>query len=287
MRPEWKDNAARDGLDRAFSDPIEREEYFGSFGNAPKRPAPISFCGNWLRAGSLSMVYSRAGVGKTAWLGDMCYSIHRGEPFMGMPTTKAPKILWINGDMPLWQIHERLGFMDGIADLWHLMFINLMEQQEELVERCQGYDIVVMDNRPALFDLADANAAEAWKPLMVLLRVIANKGPAVVVATHEAKGEGTSSFGSSAQEWAIDNNIRISKRMPTATEVERYEDLCHHVPDRKVEWMKHRLSEEPQAREFYLRYLMSQADLTQSRLICEWSCFYDAEGKPIIRKVGK
>jgi hypothetical protein len=51
--------------------------------------------------------------------------------------------------------------------------------------------------------------------------------------------------------------------------------------------MKHRLSAEPPGREFYLRHLLSPADMTQSRLICEWSCFYDAAGKPIVRKAGK
>lgn len=233
------------------------------------------------------MVYSRAGVGKTAWLGDLCFSIRHGEPFMGMKTTRAARILWINGDMPLWQIHERLGFLDGVADLWHIMFDDLMLRQQELADRCRAYDLVVLDNRPALFDLGDANSAEAWKPLMVLLRVIANSGPAMMVATHEGKGEGVSSFGSSAQEWSIDNNIRISARSPGEKESELYEQACHHIPTRKVEWMKHRLSAEPPAREFYLRHLMSPADLTQSRLICEWSCFYDAAGKPIVRKAGK
>lgn len=263
---------------------IEKEEFFGGFGDIPYIDPPVSYCGNWLRAGSLSMVYSRAGIGKTAWLSDLVFSVHRGEQFMGMETIKAKRILWINGDMPMWQISERLGHLDGSADLWHVMFDDLMMRAQELADRCRGYDIVVMDNRPALFDLGDANAAEAWKPLMVLLRVIANSGPAVLVATHEGKGEGTSSFGSSAQEWSIDNNVRISNRVPTEKEEKDYEYMCHHLPTRKVEWTKHRMSEMPPSREFFLRKLLSPADANRQRIVCEWSCFYDASGKPLVKK---
>lgn len=287
-RPEWNDKKAFDNLAKDLSEfTLKPEEFFGSFSEIPTQAEPAKLCGEWLRAGSLSMVYSRAGIGKTAWLGELVLSLSTGQQFMGMHCNKVTRILWINGDMPLWQVHERLGYLNGHATLWHVMFDDLMLRQQEVADRCRDFDLVVFDNRPALFDLGDANVAEAWKPLMNLLRQICNQGAAVLVATHEGKGEGVSSFGSSAQEWQLDNNVRISPRTLTAKEEEEYLDKCMHIPTRKVEWFKHRLSDQPPSREFYFRRIISGQDVIAPMLVCEWGCFYKMDGSPIVRKAGK
>lgn len=263
---------------------IQPEEFFGQFDEVPDVSPPAKLCGDWLRAGSLSMLYARAGVGKTAWLAELAISVKNGTPFFGMPCEKVNRILWINGDLPIWQVRERLGHLNGVCDLWHVMFDDLMKRQEDLIARCKGYDLVIIDNRPALFDLGDANVAEAWKPLMMLLRQMCNEGTAIIVASHEGKGEGaSSSFGSSAQEWNLDNNIRLSNRDPGENKEKEYLQACGKVPTRKVQWFKSRMSAPPPDREFYLVEKVDIHNPIAKRLMCEWQVFYAADGLPYVK----
>ena len=268
---------------------IKAEEYYGRISDMPHVPAPRALCGDWLREKTLSMLYARAGVGKTAWLAELCWSLKMESEFLGMPCQRVERILWINGDLPAWQIHERLGYLDPVVDLWHVMFDDLMLRQEDVYQRCQGYDAVIFDNRPSLFDLGDANTAEAWKPLMNLFRQVSNSGPAVIVATHEGKGEGTSSsFGSSAQEWAIDNNIRLTSLHPSDADEKKYVDFCYgKIPTGRMTFHKHRMCAKPDDRDFYLSMVNFADNLVARRLVFEWKCFYSANGKQLVRRTNR
>ena len=136
----------------------------------------------------------------------------------------------------------------------------MMGRQEELMRICAGYALVIFDNRPALFTLEDANSAEAWAMLNLLMRMIANTGPAVLMMAHEGKGEGVSSFGSSAQEWVTDTIFRISNRDVLDKERQHYPDK---LPTRKIVFTKSRMCALPDQLEFYF----SEDDMS-TRLIC-------------------
>jgi hypothetical protein len=239
--------------------------YYGAFSGLPRKEPPAKICGDWLRAGSYSLCYARAGLGKTAFIAELIWCLKNKQQFFGMECYDPGDILWINGDLPDWQIHERLGFLDGKATLWHMEQANMFPHVDLLLDRCARYKLVIFDNRPALFYLNDANKAEDWHPLNTLMRQICSEGSAVILMGHEGKGEGGSSFGSSAQEWVADNIIRI--RDPIQKELEPFRH-CHKMPSRVVTWTKSRLCAPPDKRLFYFT-----ENLLERRLLCEWGAF--------------
>ena len=240
------------------------EEFMGKLRDLPRCEVPEDHCGGWLRAGSYTLMYSRAGVGKTAVMAELVHCLKTGEPFFGQDCKDIGPILWVNGDMPAWQVSERIGFLQDKVDLWHLRFDNLMARQEEFIQKCSHYKLVLLDNRSCLFELPDANSAEAWTGLNNLLRRIADSGCAVLLATHEGKGESGSSFGSTAQEWFTDTIIRISARKLTKKEEEEKANspLGMHL-DKQLEWTKNRLCQQPKTAHF-------QLDKNGHRLMCVW-----------------
>jgi hypothetical protein len=241
------------------------EEFMGKLRDMPKAEVPADHCGGWLRAGSYTLLYSRAGVGKTAVMAELVYCLKHNDKFFGQQCRDIGPILWVNGDMPGWQVNERIGWLGDQIDIWHLRFDNLMTRQEEFIRKCSNYKLVLLDNRSCLFELADANNAENWTGLNNMLRRIADSGCAVILATHEGKGESASSFGSTAQEWFTDTIIRASTRKLTKKEEDEKEEkiiqgLFH---DKQLEWTKNRLCKQPETCHFHL-------EMQGDRLICAW-----------------
>ena len=263
---------------RAKADISEEEKealkgaYFGPIGGLPVQEPPRKLAGDWLREASYTLLYSRAGVGKTAFLVDLVRRLKRGDKFMRQDTADPGKVLWVNGDMPTWQVHERLSApLDGMVDLWQVEMVNLLNHEEELLEKCKGYGLVVFDNRSCLFQMEDGNKAESWTPLNHLMRRVANLGCANILATHEGKGEGTSSFGSSAQEWHTDTIIRLSRfdfESHTQKWKEANPEMVHFT--RKATFQKCRLGPEMEPQHFRIQPCLSETGLLIGGVECDW-----------------
>jgi len=237
------------------------EEFYGSIDDLPCGPTPLAMCGDWLRERSYNLLYARAGIGKTAFAAELVYAIKTGNLFMGQLTHDLGPVLWVNGDLPDWQVKQRLGYLAPYVDLWHLEHGDLTKQYPKLIERCEDYSLVIFDNRPALFQLMEVMSPEAWDTINRKMRQICET-TAVLMMVHEGKGEGTSSFGSSAQEWVTDNIIRMSPRVPTEKEEAQYKKKGDYtLPTGKIQWKKSRLSSVPEDIEFRLSYEAHQARL--------------------------
>lgn len=242
-------------------------EFFGPMSDLPPDPAPGKLCGDWLREKSYNILYGRGGFGKTAVLAELVWCLKHEEPFFGMETRDPGKILWINGDLPAWQVHERIGCLKGLVDLWHIEQSNLFERVDQLLDRSSGYGLVIYDNRPALFRMGDVNSAESWGGMNILMRQVCSSSPAALLAGHSGKGEVASSFGSSAQEWVADNILSLMA--PTANEMKEFSNM-KKLPTRALRWEKHRLSGKPDDRLFYI-----EEHLMEGRLFCEWRPFVE------------
>jgi len=182
--------------------------FFGKFSAIPPQPTPVFLVGGWLVANTFNIIHSRAGRGKTAIIADLVYSMKSGGEWLGHKTADPGETLWVNGDMSLGQVQRRLGYLQDMADLWHICFFDMMQAQDQLVQVCSKYKFVVFDNRSCLFKLTDANSAESWEALIDLMRRIAQAGCTVLLLTHQGKAEGNNSaFGSSAQEWLVDGVV--------------------------------------------------------------------------------
>ena len=229
--------------------------FLGYLKDLPEEAAPECYCGDWLRRGTYTLIHSRAGVGKTAVLAELMFSLRSGQDWFGMPCPQfSGRILYINGEMPGWQVNARLGYLKQFGfttgiEIWHCPFHNLMDptNMQVFIDLCASYELVIIDNRSCLFQIGDANEADSWKVLNQVLRDIPNNlGTALIMATHEGKGESTGAFGSSAQEWFADNVIRLSKPHLSAKEQKYFDEHCGEgkYPTRMLEFTKARLSAE-------------------------------------------
>jgi len=253
-------------------------DYRGGFGDIPDQVVPAPYCGAWLRAGTYTLLFARAGMGKSAVCADLIAKMKSGRDWMGQPTHDPGRVVWINGDMQLWQIQERMAFMGKYRDveLIHVDNKNLLLHPNELLAVCEGAGLVVFDNFSALFHLDDVNKSESWRPFNDLMKRIYSTGTAVIMQHHEGKGEGASSFGSSAQEWPATNIIRLSVRDLKESEVDK---LPGFIGDQcsKIFWHKHRMSDKPEGMLFCLQ------PNPDGSISCNTDIFLDDFGKKRVK----
>jgi len=227
-----QEDTGPDHWERGWIGPIEQ---------FPVVPKPESLCGEWLRKGSFALVHARAGNGKTALVAELIYTMKSGLRWLDMPTKPPGKVLFINGDMTDWQVQERLGYLKGMVDLWHIPFVNMAERAEDVLSVCARYDFVVFDNLGTLFYVQDMNDTSGFAPVMNLMRRITHAGATVLLITHSGKGENATAYGSSSQEWTPDSVLAIVNR--------KHNDLA---TQRSVQFQKVRGCERPFDIEMYL-----------------------------------
>jgi hypothetical protein len=248
-------------------------DFRGSFADIPAIPPPPSFCGDWLRAGSYTMLYARAGMGKSALCAHMIACMKDRKPWLDQTTADPGRVVWINGDMPMWQVSERLGYLGRFPDveLVNVDEKNLMMYPDEILAMAEGTGLLVFDNFSALFEL-DVMDPAAWKPFNILMKRVCATGCAVIVQQHEGKGASIGSFGSSAQGRVTTNDIRVSSRIflkPEEGTIEGFNgEECL-----KVVWNKHRMSTKPKGMLFHLK--MNRA----GELVADHEPFIDDFGK--------
>jgi hypothetical protein len=188
-------------------------------------PPPRALCGTWLREGTLNVVSGRAGSGKTAVVAAMVAAMKRGKPFLGMPTQDPGRVLWINGDMPAWQVKERLSCLAGFADvdIAQAEMADLFQYEGELLELCKRYKLVVFDNRGTLLTVNETQREESWIPYQRLMHRITATGTTVIIQCHHNKSEVASVSGSEAQERTTTAMLSIHKVKDSDIRMLRYD----------------------------------------------------------------
>ena len=187
----------------------------------PPAPPPDYLLGRWLVAGSVNLVHSRAGVGKTGLLTRILIALLSPRSILGWEPPEAPygrKIGWVNGELPPYQFETQVR---ALLAPWATQVLTVDTRRQNLLERtgwllrmAEQVSLLVLDTRSSLFRLDDSNTEKGWEPLNDLLREIADMGCTVFLNTHQGKGAPgapASSFGSSAQEWFMDSIISLER----------------------------------------------------------------------------
>lgn len=227
--------------------------------------APLNYCGGWLRKGSVTQIYSRAGVGKTLYMTGLVEALLTGISTEAFPVTgvRPRKVLWINGDLPEWQVDLRLRDLKRPeVDYLSIKNADLAEKFYDLSLSAKNYDLICMDNRGTLFDTSDPADHKFAKEITMRLRdlTVNPTGTAVIMAAHAGKNmEGASSFGSSAQEWQLDTIIELSRPSKYQWQQTKgaYSQYQHYAYEKVVEinFNKCRLCETPAGEIFHIAKL--------------------------------
>jgi putative DNA primase/helicase len=173
---------------------------------------------------SLAMLYAPRGVGKS-WLGlSIGLAVAAGEPLLRWSAPRQRNVLYVDGEMPLVSLQERLKEISGgfEADIPNDEFrilaadnvdggINLSTEdgQQALEPLLEGIDLLILDNLSTLCTSRSESASDAWVPMQNWLLALRRRGISVLLVHHA--GTNGRQRGTSRREDALDAVIALRR----------------------------------------------------------------------------
>jgi putative DNA primase/helicase len=173
---------------------------------------------------SLAMLYAPRGVGKS-WLGlSIGLAVAAGESLLRWSAPRKRNVLYIDGEMPLVSLQERLkeisaGFGRDIPnDGFRILAadnveggINLStdEGQQAIEPLLEDIDLLILDNLSTLLPSRSESASDAWVPIQTWLLKLRRHGISVLLIHHA--GTNGRQRGTSRREDALDTVIALRR----------------------------------------------------------------------------
>jgi putative DNA primase/helicase len=195
---------------------------------------------------SLAMLYAPRGIGKTLLGLSIGLAIASGAPLLRWSAPKPRRVLYIDGEMPLVSLQERLraislGFGAKIPNAGFRILaadcveggINLgtEEGQRSLEPLLDDVDLLILDNLSTLCTTGGESASDAWVPMQNWLLMLRRQGIAVLFIHHA--GNNGRQRGTSRREDALDTVIGLRRPEDYALEQgARFEIHCEKLRNR-------------------------------------------------------
>ncbi len=172
---------------------------------------------------SLSMLYAPRGLGKS-WLAlSIGLTVASGSRLLRWSAPRKRRVLYVDGEMPLVALQERLQAISAAAsdianDGFQLLAadyvetgINLSgeEGQQSVEALLPDTDLLILDNLSTLCSGRSENASDAWLPMQQWLLRLRRKGLAVLLVHHA--GNNGRQRGTSRREDALDTVIALRR----------------------------------------------------------------------------
>ena len=191
--------------------------------NLPERPRHLP----WLREGGLIMIYGPRGLGKTFFALGLGLSLATGENFIRWPITKPVGVLFVDGEMMLTDLRERITGMLSTKPSAEIQIIShevvFDKQERDLdfgsdlwqtalethLEANPNIKVVILDNLSCLLPSIREDKRDDWSskvmPWLIRMR---RRGISVVLIHHS--GKGGDQRGTSSREDQLDTVIKLS-----------------------------------------------------------------------------
>lgn len=175
----------------------------------------------------LAMIHAPRGIGKTHVSLMIGRCVATGGTMFGRKWTseKPHKVLFVEGEMSLSAIQERLGKLvsseeKGLVDE-NLLFITpdmqtkcipdltMPEGQQAIEEHLEGIKLIILDNHSSLCRLGRENESESWVPVQEWFLKLRKQGISVLLIHHSNKNGGQR--GTSRKEDLLDTVITLRK----------------------------------------------------------------------------
>jgi len=173
---------------------------------------------------SLAMLYAPRGLGKS-WLAlSIGLTVASGQPLLRWTAPRKRNVLYIDGEMPLVSLQERLKAISACSgcDIPNNAFrilaadqieggINLsaVEGQRSLDPLLKDIDLVILDNLSTLCTTTSESASDAWVPIQNWLLKLRRQGVSVLLVHHA--GTNGRQRGTSRREDALDTVIALRR----------------------------------------------------------------------------
>jgi putative DNA primase/helicase len=173
---------------------------------------------------SLAMLYAPRGIGKS-WLGlSIGLAVSSGRPLLRWSAPKAKQVLYVDGEMPLVSLQERLkaislgfegeipndGFKILAAD--HVeggLNLGHEEGQHGLEPLLEGVDLLILDNLSTLCSTLSESGSDSWTSIQSWLLNLRRRGISVLFIHHA--GNNGRQRGTSRREDTLDTVIALRR----------------------------------------------------------------------------
>lgn len=153
--------------------------------------------------GSLNMIFSRRGIGKTHFALGIAYAAASGGNFLTWTASRPFKTLLIDGEMPGESLQARLadivkgGEKEPDSDYLKIMPIDLnygampdlstLDGQIKIEEACLEAELIIVDNLSCLCRTGRENGAESWHSISTWAMRMRSFGKCVIFIHHAGK----------------------------------------------------------------------------------------------------
>lgn len=189
--------------------------------NIPPRNLILS---PWLPEQGLTMLYAKRGIGKTFVALSVAYAVACGGTVLKWKAERPRKVLYIDGEMPMATMQERLAsialasdkqppdssyFKLITPDLHELGIRDLStsEGQMDINEHLEDVDLIIIDNLSTLVRSGRENESESWLPIQEWALALRRAGKSVLFVHHA--GKGGQQRGTSRKEDVLDTVITL------------------------------------------------------------------------------
>ena len=177
-----------------------------------------------LREQGLAMIYAIRGIGKTWFALQMANAVATGDHFLMWKAKKPSEVLYIDGEMPLKLIKDRITQINNSS-------INASSNLKLLTPDCQTYGIpdlsipenqklieqqittdtklIIIDSLSTLIRSGDENDSRHWIPVQEWLLRLRSMGKSVLIIHHA--GKSGAQRGTSKREDVLDTVIELKK----------------------------------------------------------------------------
>jgi putative DNA primase/helicase len=179
----------------------------------------------WLPRAGAAMLYAPRGIGKTYLSLSVAYAVASGGQCLRWQTAKPARVLFIDGEMPLASLQERLAgiaqgagseppsddflrflpadhFRDGLPKLTSPEGLALIKASSE------GTDLIVLDNLSSLATGRE-NEADDWQPMQDLILSLRRRKVSTLIVHHA--GKGGQQRGTSRREDVLDTVLALKR----------------------------------------------------------------------------
>jgi putative DNA primase/helicase len=180
----------------------------------------------WLPMQGLAMVYAPRGIGKTFFALNVAYAVASGGEFLCWQAPQAQTVLYIDGEMPVNSMQERLGSIiamhqaEANEDALRIMTPDLqqdifmpdlatIEGQQAIEPFLEGVKLIVIDNISTLCRSGRENESEGWITVQEWALRQRSAGRSVLFVHHA--GKGGNQRGTSKREDVLDTVINLKR----------------------------------------------------------------------------
>jgi putative DNA primase/helicase len=173
----------------------------------------------------LAMLYAPRGMGKTLLALGMAYAVASGGAILNWRAPAPRRVLYIDGEMPLATIQERLSNIitgaipQALPTNFHILAADYFRDglpnlatpagQAAIEPLLEDMALVVIDNVSTLATIGRDNDAESWTPVQGWLLKLRRQGVSVLIVHHA--GKGGQQRGTSRREDVLDTSIALRR----------------------------------------------------------------------------